>query len=289
MPTDENEIWGARGVFADAAAPLWRAATSPSWSRRLPMWGLVLVSVGGGCLPGLQEPDAGQADGGQPEVNQGGGSQTCTFDCFPHTTCVAGSVTSYPGAAITSSCSSHVECPSYAPHVCAQGCAVEGVSVSQSSANVEAFCAETPSKHVGDSCRSDEECLPNKAESQPDGTLLTTFLKCDGGKGACVQAPAVSSSTFGGTCDISRRVREGDGQVSPVNFGDGFCLAFTDAQAGCVRSGTTWPCVGDQQCPLGWYCATLVDLTRTDGIGAAAVCRPGPRGGIPTVLSCAPR
>jgi len=242
--------------------------------------GLVLVLVGlWGC-----RSDGASDDGHQGQTDASTNDYpTCVRDCFPRTTCSGGLVRSYPGVAL--SCSTTEPCPSSLPYACAQGCAVEGASVS-TDYDSAVFCAETPGKRVGDACQNNRDCLPIRAESQPDGTLTTIALRCDVERHACVETTGVSPSAFGNPCDSSARIRDGDGEV-PNRLGGGACLVFTDAQAGCIRSGTTEGCTGDQECPSGWYCEQLSDLS-TPANDGWPVCRPGPRGSVPKSLACIP-
>jgi hypothetical protein len=77
-----------------------------------------------------------------------------------------------------------------------------------------------------------------------------------------------------------------DGYTWATSCSGDLCLRFRQSDA-CTLTGCTGACVNDNDCPLGWYCDDTLESRTQIYIGNLPVCRPEPRGSLPTSLTCA--
>jgi hypothetical protein len=213
------------------------------------------------------------------------GPWTCIFDCFRGETCFEGKATSYGGFGGTLPCDTpqEIACPPRAPYTCTEGCAVEigpftlGSLISTIVPRpLTIFCAETPSKKVGDPCANDLDCLPNRAHVASDGSIETLYLASDQASQTCVAGPGPRAADFGASCASPGATTSGIGYAAGPQCPQAYCLHLAGADAGCGSTACTGPCWGDHQCPPGWACDDSLTNLSPQGFSAPApVCRPG--------------
>jgi hypothetical protein len=247
--------------------------------------------IGGGVVAGTSGSIAGTSGGVAGTLGAGGAAGTfspaCHYDCFGGTTCLGGVVTSYRSAPV--SCQYWTgSCPVSATYRCAQGCAIEFGNIGNvvPSGGLAAFCKETQNAKVGDACSQyGGVCVPTRASDGPDGGIETDYLACDPAASRCVASAGPPAADFGAPCQVPNATGTGYRYVSSA-CPKQYCLRFDDPASSCARWGCTGSCWGDHQCPAGWFCdGTLKDLS-TGVVGSPAVCRPGPRDGVPRSLAC---
>jgi hypothetical protein len=172
----------------------------------------------------------------------------------------------------------------YDEHFCAEGCDVE-FPVGALGSPPEWFCRETPAAQVGDPC-APLLCLPTRAVTQPDGSVLQTYLECDGASLECIAVPPPSVNGYMDACPSEAAQFGGEGVAGVAAGGGHLCLIAWDIGLGASRHGQTITCVGDWECPQGSSCDDAV-VTLPYGEAFEAVCRPGPRG-APLVVHLPP-
>ena len=180
---------------------------------------------------------------------------------------------------------------------CAQGCAIAQQGTwsaidATALADPRVLCAETPAAKVGDPCDAQRPCLPTRAVIAADGTVSgQTYLACGAG-GTCVEAAPPTIAGFLGPCTAAVVQQFGiAGATGYVELGGGgydaggdVCLIAWDAAAKAPASGVSHTCAGDWDCPAGALCDDR--LGELNGVGQAAVCKPGPRGTLtPAMLT----
>ena len=263
------------------------------------LWLMACSTDDGPAADGGLDADAAPTDVAQDRprdaVTDTGGTTTfppgCHYDCFGGTSCRNGVVTTIVYAPVP--CGSFTgSCPVAATYTCKEGCSIEPTDIrgfgnpfqNASAADLAVLCKETPSKTAGDPCGSaPTSCLPNRAQERADagaeGGLHTDYLACQAG--SCQPTDLLPSpANYYSPCTGSTT---GDGYIASDNCS--FCLSFQDPGSACTRTGCTQLCWSDHQCPQGSYCdPTLKDLAHPATTGA--LCRPGPRNGMPQGLTC---
>jgi hypothetical protein len=257
-------------------------------------------AAGDGRDAGVDAADAARSDvfpdRPQDVVTDTGSPTTfppgCHYDCFGGTSCRNGVVTTIihgpvPCEHLTGSC------PVLATYNCKEGCAIEPTDVRGGEnpfANVPAaalavLCKETPNATAGTPCDATQpSCLPNRAQEHADagadGGLHTEYLTCQSNTCQPATDPPPSATNYYSPCTGATT---GDGYIASGSCF--YCLSFQDPASACTRTGCSQLCWSDHQCPQGSFCdPTLVDLAHPGT--TAALCRPGPRKGVPKELAC---
>jgi hypothetical protein len=249
------------------------AATCLSWFR--------LVVICACAVAGCEHPSAG------------GSSRDCHHDCFGHAECRGGTVTVWAHSAVP--CAAwQGACPIDNTFTCAHGCAAEPTRVNYRIQSPATLCEEPPSKVIGDPCSraSPTACLPTHAAETPDGGLQTTYLDCDPASSTCVAIEGPPLGELGVPCPPVPSTTvpppaSQTGYSSSSQCAQLHCLQFEDQMAGCVRTGCTRQCLGDHDCPSGWFCDKWLAHVNS-GVPLTPVCRPAPRDGVPQILTCWP-
>jgi hypothetical protein len=186
-------------------------------------------------------------------------------------------------------------CPSAPAGECRGGCGTDRFT--DEVACPLAICRENYPKRVGDSCGTDQDCLPTPARPRSDSPLVdNVYLRCDATTSRCVARAPVVVTDWLAPCNpqVIASIRADDralgtygGMLDDPGCSEGVCAFESHFGESCVRQGCSKRCLHDGECPEGASC------TRDDRPGCtniapppAGYCKPGSRLSLGVGFTC---